>query len=144
MKEERIRFARWQQIRIKQLTYIINLVLVLSCTALGFTLNFIKNLNEELNLYSKIFFLVGSILLLSSICLAIFLTIIRLENFRITSILALANDRDTMEESKYLRIKSKNYDDKTWNIFIWQMSTFIVGFTFFLILILIELNNLIF
>lgn len=140
---ERKRFARWQQIRITQLSYIVNLIIAISCACLGFMINFISDLNSELSFCTKILFWTGSILTITSIGLAIVLSIIRLENFRITALIALDTDRENISDSHNHRKKSKKYDKQTWCLFIWQMSTFFVGLFAFLIAVLIEFRKMI-
>ena len=138
MEEPNENYIRWQNYRITQLGFAINLLIILAVGLIAFT---IKNLQSDLILNSmqKILFWFGSFLTLSSIGIGLFVVVNRLEDFRITAQIALKRGRNenTRNESE----KAKKIGKNTWNGFIWQVVTFIIGFLCLLIMFVIALSE---
>lgn len=139
------RFARWQTIRINQLSFINNLILGLSIGLIVYIINFIVSNEKDLTFYQKLFFWIGSLLTIISIFSGILLAIIRLENYRITAKKALQNDKNEEKgitlSNNDLTSPSKFLDKITWIFFYFQIFTFIISFLAFALLLFIEIQN---
>ena len=136
-------YLKWQNIRISQLGFANNLIIALAVALLGYIIDFIQTENLTLNCFQKFLFWIGSSLIIVSIGLGIFVVLNRLEDFKITARIARKRgnkERDGIEND---RIISKGLGKKTWNGFIWQVSTFIVSFLILLTMILISLKGII-
>ncbi len=136
-------YIRWQNIRITQFGFANNLIIGLSIAQVGYIVNFIQSDNLVLNCFQKILFWFGGGLSLVSIALGIFVVFNRLEDFRLTAKIAKNRESDIIESLETDRKKSMKLGKKSWNTFIWQTSTFIIGFLLLLIIILIELKSII-
>jgi hypothetical protein len=136
-------YLKWQDIRISQLGFANNLIIVLAVALLGFIIDFIQTENLTLICIQKFLFWIGCSLIIISIGLGIFVVINRLADFKLTAGIARkreTNERDGIESD---RIESKRLGGKTWNGFIWQIVAFIVSFLLLLIMVLISLKDII-
>jgi hypothetical protein len=138
MNTKKDNYIRWQNIRINQLGFANNLIIALATALIGYILNFLQLENTDLNIVQKVLFWIGSGLIIISIGLGIFVVINRLEDFRLTAQIAKNKDFKDLEED---RDKTKKLGKRTWCAFIWQTSTFLIGFLLLLIMTLIELSN---
>jgi len=85
-------FVRWQAISLKQLSYAINLILVLSVGSLGFETALLTNTGMVLeSCWQRQAFLVSLIMLTFAVLFGIFATVSRLCDFRITKDIARKN-----------------------------------------------------
>jgi|APTNR8051073442_1049403.scaffolds.fasta_scaffold17939_3 hypothetical protein len=133
-------FTRWQNIRIMQLGFANNLIILLAVGLLGFSITFLEDVSS-LTICQKFFFWSSCILILVSIGFGIALIVNRLNDFKITAQIALRiknGKRDGIEND---RQESKEMGKQTWNYFTIQVSTFLVGFLCLLILVLIEYKD---
>ena len=62
----------------------------------------------------------------------------RLEDFRITSQIARKRELGENMDIEILRSQTKEIGRNTWNLFIWQVSTFFSGFVCLIIIIAIN------
>tara|TARA_R110000850_G_scaffold18994_1_gene58191 strand:- start:374 stop:805 length:432 start_codon:yes stop_codon:yes gene_type:complete len=136
-------FIRWQNIRISQLGFANNLVIGITIALLGFTIDFIQGDNISLNYFQKLLFWIGCFTTLASIGIGLSVVLNRLDDFKLTAQIARKRNTVKLEGIENERAKAKLLGRKTWNLFIWQVSTFIVGFLLLLILVLIELRSII-
>lgn len=141
MTENNDSYKRWQSIRINQLGFINNLVLGLSVALLAYNFEFVQSDGIELNCLQKFLFWISSILLTSSVIIALILTINRLEDYRLTARIARKREKGQSDSIEKDRIKVKRLENKTWCLFYWQISTFGVSFLTSAIYIIIELND---
>ena len=105
-----------------------NLIIGLSIAQIGYIVNFIQSDNLVLNCLQKKLFWFGGGLSLVSIALGIFVVFNRLEDFRLTAKIAKNRESNIIESLETDRNKSTKLGKKSWNAFIWQTSTFIIGF----------------
>jgi hypothetical protein len=143
MRNDNDSYIRWQNIRISQLGFINNLIIGLSIALLGFIIDFIQTDNLILNNFQKLMFWIGSLLILSSIGIGIFVVINRLEDFKLTAQIARKRENKKNTEDENERTISKLLGKRTWKYFTWQIATFLIGFIAFLVLVFIELQNII-
>ena len=125
-KETNESYVRWQNIRITQLGFANNLIIGLSIVALGYLMNFVTKTNT-FNSIQKILIWFSCPLLLVSCFLGILLILNRLEDFRITAQIARKRELKEKIDIEILRNEAKEIGKKTWNLFIWQISTFFAG-----------------
>jgi hypothetical protein len=130
-------YIRWQNIRITQLGFANNLIIGLSVGLLGYLMSFITK-SISFNLFQKILIWFCCPLLLISCLMGLLLIINRLEDFRITSQIARKRELGENVDIKILRSQTKEIGKKTWNLFIWQVSTFFLGFVCIIAIILIN------
>lgn len=97
-------YIRWQNYRITQLGFTINLLIILAVGLIAFTIKYLQS-DLILNGFQKILFWFGSFLTLSSIGIGLFVVVNRLEDFRITAQIALKRGRN--EETKNESEKAK-------------------------------------
>jgi len=133
-------YTRWQNIRITQLGFANNLIILLAVGLLGFSMTFLKDV-ATLSFYQKIFFWFSCISILASICFGITVIINRLDDFKITAQIARKRETGNRDGIENDREESKEMGKRTWNYFITQVSTFLIGFLCLLILILIEYKD---
>ena len=131
-------YGKWENHRIAQLSFINNLVIGLSVAIIGYVFDFIKPSNIIFNSTQKFLFWVGVLLILISVLVGIFVTINRLNDFRLTAKIARNRANDNRETINSDRNKVKIIGKQTWNGFVWQIVTFGVSFLCFSIVILIE------
>lgn len=135
--EDNESYIRWQNIRITQLGFANNLIIILTIGSLGFLMNFL-NESEALNRFQKILIWLGCPLLLISCLLGLILIINRLKDFRITAQIARKREMEESFEIDILRSQAKEIGEKTWKLFIWQVRTFY--FALVCLIIIISMN----
>lgn len=134
--------VRWQQLTISQLSYAINLILILSTGSIGFSVNLLNWEKFSLSCSSKPFFDIGGAILFLSTGFSIWATINRLRDFRLTA--KIARDRDkgvSEEEINKLRSESDKLGACTWKLFRWQISLFFIGFLLIAISVVIVFHD---
>jgi len=136
-------YIRWQNIRISQLGFANNLILGISIALIGFILDFLQTDDLVLNSCQKFLFWVGGSLTLVSIGFGLYVVFNRLEDFRLTAQIARKRETGKTDGIEDDRSESKVLGTKTWNCFIWQVSTLIVGFLLNLVLVLIEIKDIV-
>jgi len=141
--DENTSYLKWQNIRISQLGFANNLIIALAVALLGYIIDFIQTENLTLTCLQKFLFWIGCSLIIISIGLGIFVVLNRLEDFKLTARIARKRENKERDGIENDRIKSKGLGEKTWNGFIWQVSTFIVSFLILLTMILISLKDII-
>lgn len=134
-------FIKWQDIRIKQLGFANNLIIGLALGVMGFAIKFIQAENFEANSIQKMLIWIGGIAILISILLGLILIINRLEDFKLTAQIARKRESNNRQGIENDREKSKKLGKKTWNYFVWQVSTFFVGFLIFSIVFLFSMKD---
>jgi hypothetical protein len=130
-------YIRWQNIRITQLGFANNFIIALTVSSLGYLMNFIDKSNL-FNVCQKLLFWFGCPLLLISCLLGLILIINRLEDFKITAQIARKRELGENMDIEILRNQTKEIGKKTWNLFIWQVCTFFIGFVCLIIIISIN------
>lgn len=135
-REYKDRIVRWQQLSIKQLSFVNNLILTLSLLFFGFSINynFLKfNDNKWLFLFQ-----ITSLLMLSlSFVLGVYTAISRLYDFRLTTELLrkrkeklkceVANQTSLEREIDHLISKTNRIGKRTWLFLKWQVGSFTIG-----------------
>lgn len=135
-KEYKERIVRWQQLSIKQLSFVNNLFISLSLVFFGFLINnnFLK-FNDNKWLF---FVQILSLLTLSfSFILGVYTTMNRLYDFRLTTdLVRKRKERLRCHEEKrtslgkeidYLILKSGRIGKRTWLLLKWQVGSFVIG-----------------
>lgn len=136
-------YLKWQDIRITQLGYANNLIIALAVALFGFTIKFIQTEDLILSNFQKVLFWIICALIIISVGLGIYVVLNRLEDFKLSAQIARkreTNKRDGIEND---RLKSERLGNITWNIFIWQIVTFIVSFLCLFLLVLNSLKEII-
>jgi hypothetical protein len=133
-------YVRWQNIRITQLGFANNLIILLAVALLGFGISFLKD-TTTLNSYQKFFFWCGSTLVLISIGFGIAVIINRLDDFKKTAQISRKLETGNRTGIESERQETKELGERTWNYFITQVSTFVIGFLCLLFLVLIEYSD---
>lgn len=129
-------FARWQGITVTQLGYSINLVLTFAAATLGFSLTLIGDSSFRPDGWTKCLLSLSLLCLLASIAVGLLCVINRLRDFRRTA--KIARDRETWEREAVTneeidrrlesrRAKTKKLGKRTWALFYWQTSLFVMG-----------------
>jgi hypothetical protein len=129
-------FARWQNVTITQLGYAINLFLMFATASLGFLLDLIKNEKSSAGWLGKTSFFSAALSLIGSILVGVCCSLNRLRDFRTT--MHIAHERQGWTEAGLSeeevnavlspsRKDAKKLGDKTWNLFNWQIRTFVAG-----------------
>jgi hypothetical protein len=129
-KEANKSFVRWQGIAVKQLSYAINLILVLSVGGLSFEAALLTNSNVVLEpCWQQQAFLVSLIMLPFAVAFGILATISRLNDFRLTKNIALA--REKLETSNLdlnaARARAKILGKITWAFFWAELGAYAFG-----------------
>ena len=114
---------RWQKITIDQMTFVTNLILVVSLAVLGFTINQLSISIFVLNRITKVIFGLGNLSIIASICLSIYLAVNRLNDFRLTTKKLRHANKSSIELNKI----TGKLGNLTWSILNWQIGTFIIG-----------------
>lgn len=130
-------YIRWQNIRITQLGFANNLIIALTVSSLGYLMNFIDKSNL-FNGWQKLLIWFGCPILLISCLLGLILIMNRLEDFKITAQIARKRELGQNMDIEILRNQTKEIGKKTWNLFIWQVCTFFIGFVCLIIIISIN------
>lgn len=124
-------FIRWQEIRINQLSYSINLILGLSVGILGFQVTLLLNDKFIVQGLQKCLFSSSLVIIATAILFGIFCTISRLLDFRETAEIARSKKRgDLSRNFKEGRDLTKNLGEITWFLFWCQIGAFIIGVLF--------------
>ncbi len=120
-------FVRWQKVTLKQLGYVANLLLALATGLLAFQSNLL--LRRDLASCCAFGFAIASVFLLTlSVGFAIWCSVNRLRNFRLTMQIARRRERgETGKELQQLRDKSSSLGEITWKLFWFQISLFAIG-----------------
>ncbi|RTL14094.1 MAG: hypothetical protein EKK56_02255 [Flavobacteriaceae bacterium] len=133
-------FIRWQSILINQLGFTNNLIIGLSIGVLGYLINFLQQVTI-LNCFQKFFFWIACISIIYSLTMGLKLVINRLDDFKITANIARKRETNKREGIEEDRKKVKEIGEKTWNLLIWQISTFFASLICTLVIILIEYGD---
>lgn len=121
-------FTRWQSITINQLTYAINLILALSIAALAFQVTTLLNPQFNPISWQKCAFALSLLSLMFSTAFGIWCVINRLSDFRLTAKIARMKEQKMSNiELQPYRDLSKNLGNKTWLLFLFQITTFGLG-----------------
>ncbi|MFH1151831.1 MAG: hypothetical protein ABIJ14_03660 [Nanoarchaeota archaeon] len=115
---------RWDEIRRKQIGYLLNTILILSLAFLGYLVSFLTNKNLEINnlcLFNVILGFLFSVIIINLIC-----SFVRLIDFKITA----KNTR-----TKDNKIDTSLLGSITWFLFTLQWLFFLVVIVLFLIFI---------
>jgi hypothetical protein len=131
-------YGKWENHRITQLSFINNLVIILSVALIGYVFDFIKPSNIIFNCVQKFFFWFGLLLIIISVVFGTLVAINRLEDFRLTAKIARNREKNNRESIEEDRNEAKIIGKKTWSQFVWQIVTFGISFLCFSITILIE------
>lgn len=136
-------YVRWQAIRINQLGFANNLIILLEIPVIGFYLKFLQS-TIWIDGYKTFFLWTGGLLSVASIFIGILLTVIRLDNFALTAKIARKREtkkRDGIEDD---RKETKELDAKTWCYFSWQVVTFLVSFLSAFVLVILSYSDKLF
>ncbi|KIO51868.1 hypothetical protein [Flavobacterium hibernum] len=136
-------YIRWQNIRITQLGFANNLLILLNVALLGFYSKFLSDC-EILNNYQKFFICASFLLIIVSTGLGIFVMLNRLEDFKLTAQIARKRETNQRNGIENDREEAKILGERTYNYFIWQAVTFLCAFITGLIVIVIEFNDKLF
>ncbi|MFA5422911.1 MAG: hypothetical protein WC374_03550 [Phycisphaerae bacterium] len=117
------RYIRWQDYRIKQLSFAINLFIGLAVASLGFVIN-IKLSEKSIDSLSLVI-----ILWAVSILFGVISTIVRLIDFCYTA-------RKIKDKNKFNTFMAKRCGCVTWVTFIFQVVAYMIGAGFFIVEIL--------
>lgn len=136
-------YIRWQNIRIAQLGFANNLIILLSVALLGFYVKFLETC-DDLNNLQKLFICLCFILIIISIILGFIIMLNRLDDFKLTAKIARKREtgqRDGIEED---RAEAKVLGEKTYCYFTWQVVTFLGAFISGLIIVVVEFSDKLF
>ena len=137
MNNDKDSFIRWQNIRITQLGYVNNLLILLSSGIFAF--QFQLSFNEiSLNVTGRPIFFVSMFFIFASILVGCYLAYHRLKSFRLTARIARKRERgDTKVSINILRNKTKRWDEYTYGYLYLQLFSFTSGiFLLFLFILL--------
>ncbi len=136
-------YTRWQNIRITQLGFANNLLILLSVALLGFYSKFLIDC-YNLNPYQKFFICIFFFLIIVSTGLGIFVMLNRLEDFKLTAQIVRKRETNKRNGIESDRGKAKILGERTYCYFIWQAVTFLGAFITGLIVLVIEFNDKLF
>ena len=136
-------YIRWQNIRITQLGYANNLLILLSVALLGFYTKFLSDC-IILNNWQKFLICVCFLLVIFSTGLGILVMLNRLEDFKLTARIARKRETNQRNQIENDREEAKLLGKRTYNYFIWQAVTFFCAFVTGLTVIAIEFNDKLF
>lgn len=138
-------FIRWQFISINQFSYVVNLLIVLSVSTVGFSVSLLFK-NEFLPVDRSKFLFTGALFTqLFSLVFGFWCNIYRLNNFRLT--MDIARKRELGAESHdlaCLRQKTEKLGKEIWLIFWWQFVMFCVGILMLTFALMIICRNKLF
>ena len=118
-------YIRWQETRITQMGYAINLVLGLAVAALGFLVSLLMDDGFTPVPGQGILYGAALVMLAMSVVLGIGCVVNRLLDFRLTAKIARGRWKNAaQEELAPLRTSSKKLGRWTWGLFWWQIGTF--------------------
>lgn len=119
------RFAKWQNVTRGQLGATSNLLLGLATGSLAFSALLLVD-RKLIETWAFAFGIVGSVFLLISVALALWCTVNRLNDFRLTAKIANPKYRSSPQIDE-LREESNRLGERTWYLFRAQMWTFSLG-----------------
>jgi len=144
-KSKKESFTRWQDYRIKQLSFTINLFLTFAIGILGYELSVLNDSSLNLNTIESIVYLLGISIILASIIIGICCVTNRLKDFRITAKITLWKYRRYKEHNfKKFRNISKRCSRRTYKLLKWQIITLFGSILVFFVLMLIKDFNKLF
>lgn len=118
-------FIRWQQITRDQFTSIANLALALATGLLAFQSTLL--LDHKLTFYCAYNFAIASLLLLAaSVVFALFCSINRLRDFRLTAKIARLHEKEKTDLEE-LRDEANSLGSFSWILFWFQLTFFGLG-----------------
>jgi len=122
------RFARWQSKTNQQFGYFNNLLIFLSVGTIAFVANQLSK-NEFVinNCWSKVFYGLGTILIIISIITGTYLGYNRLRDFRKTTAKILARIENDNNELKLLKKQTKYLGELSWNLLVIQFISLLLG-----------------
>ena len=137
-KKNRESSIRWQGRTIEQFGYILNLVLGLSVAGIGYEINLILNdTNIGRECWQSSFLAISLLLLVISVCAALWCVLTRLRDFRITAEIARQRENGISDlKLQPMRIKSKSFGDISWILLCWQIISFAVGVLFLVVVVM--------
>ena len=139
------RFIRWQGRTIEQLGNLLNLILGLSTTIMGFLINAISNSTLILSCWDKYFYLLSLGFSFLSIGFSIITNIIRLQDFRLTASIARRSEKnETSYDLEADRRRTKKLGKQTWSLFYILMIFFSVSIILTIVFFLRIYSNKIF
>ena len=134
-------FRRWQEVSITQFGYTINLLIGISTGLLLFLFNFVNHSSADLTCAIKVLFWFSIILLSSSSFFGVLCSITRLEDFRLTAKISRIREYKSKFDLKALRAETKKLGDKSWNYFVTQASTLLIGFLLTSIVLIVLVSD---
>jgi len=129
-------FIRWQEIRINQLTFVNNILIILSTGMLGFQIQFGISFNVQQSVL-KYMFIVSMVFFFISILTGIFVALNRLVSFRKTA--KIARNKEKKLENEKLCKEVNKLDKRTWFFLLVQSLFFISGIIVLLIFSILEI-----
>lgn len=121
-------FVRWQALLVSQFSYVVNLLIVLSMSTIGFSLSLLFNKDFLPVEWSRYFFTSSLFSQLFSMGLGIWCNINRLHDFRLTKdIVSKRLDRTKDQEIGNERQKTKKLGKYSWLLFWGQLIMFCLG-----------------
>ncbi|KIA99453.1 hypothetical protein OA93_04615 [Flavobacterium sp. KMS] len=136
-------YIRWQNIRITQLGFANNLIILLSVALLGFYVKFLETCGC-LNNIQKFFICVCFMLIIISIILGFIVMLNRLDDFKLTAQIARKRETDQRNGIEKDRTQAKELGKKTYSYFIWQVVTFLGAFISGFIIVVVEFSDKLF
>ena len=120
------KFVRWQQLTIGQLGNFTNLILTFSVATIGFAVDKLTNSEFELICFARPYYLLGVVVLFSSILIGLILALNRLLDFRKT----MRKTRAVGEEHDQLKRETDLHGELTWLLLCVQVGSFFFGEVF--------------
>ncbi len=129
-------FVRWQDIRITQFGFAVNLLLMFSGASLGFALTQVRDDAITSECWSKVALVTSVVLFCLSLCLGIACTMTRLYDFRKTARIARVREKMEKRKKSQDRIRAvlqaarshvRRIGRWTWGLFWCQVATFSIG-----------------
>lgn len=118
-------FARWQNITIMQLGYVVNLLLGMTLAALGFGASLL--LKELVFCWWKGCVFTSMIFLFASLVCGILCVINRLRDFRLTKDIARKKAKEESADLDQMRKRADMLGKRTWHLFWFQIGAFSLG-----------------
>lgn len=139
---EKESFIRWQGRTIEELGKAINLLLGLCLATIGFVVS--KLLDKDfhfINCNSRLIVFVGSIILLITVILLLFLIYNRLHAFKGTTQIARKRETNDRDNINSLRTQVNQKDKLTWTLFNLSIVAFSLGELLVILGFIIEISN---
>jgi hypothetical protein len=128
IKKNREASIRWQGRTIEQFGYALNLILGLSVAAIGFELSLILGHGHKNGGWQNCLFAISLFTLLLSVAVGLICVVNRLKDFRATAETARKREDGASDlDLQPLRTLTRKLGQRTWFLFLWQISTFGVG-----------------